>query len=366
MSSASSPGSPDRRAFLTGRAVRDGVRDRAAAASEHEIGDFDETPLAAPLLSVGRSAMACEFEALFNAGEHPQAVEAAEEGLNAVDDLEAQLSAFRDSSELSYVNREAALRPVRVEPGLFRLIEYALALSEQTAGAFDLTAAPLWRAWGFHRRQGRLPPTEAIAAAREQVGWRGVILDAAARTISFANSGLELNLGSVGKGYAQDHMANRLLDRGVQDFLLNAGQSSIRAAGSRRRRSNRAAGWTVGVSHPLHPERRIAEFQLHDAALATSGSVRQFFYHQGRRLGHVIDPRSGWPAEGVLSATVVAPTALEADAVSTACFVLGPAETESLCAIRKGVGVLLALPGAAAGAIELASFGMDDVSWRTV
>lgn len=356
---------PDRRSFLSGRAALKAARDRVQSAAEASNGEWEAAePPNTALLSVSRSAMACEFEALFNASQRSQALAAAERGLDTVDALEAQLSVFRESSELSKVNREAAAGPVRVEAGLFRLLQFALQLSEQTDGAFDVTASPLWKAWGFSRRSGRVPTEAELAAARECVGWRRVRLDEDSQTVSFARSGIELNLGSVGKGFALDRFAGELDSEGVSSYLLHGGQSSVRAAGGRSTASGSVRGWAVGVSHPLHPERRVAELRLENASLGTSGSSRQFFYHRGRRFGHVIDPRTGWPAEEVLAATVVADSACEADAVSTACFVLGPEGTEKLCAGRKNVGVLLVLPGAAPGAIELVSYGMDGVSWH--
>jgi thiamine biosynthesis lipoprotein len=218
------------------------------------------------------------------------------------------------------INREAAEVPVNVEPWMFELLERSIDLWRATSGAFDITAGPLSEAWGFARREGRMPQPRESAEALSRVGSQWLQLNAETQTIHFARSGVQLNLGAIGKGAALDDASTILTDADIHDFLFHGGQSSVLARG------NRAGdeGWTVGLIHPLRPRKRIGEIRLCNRALATSGSGTQFFTHRGRRYGHILDPRTGQPADAMLSATVAAPTAAEADAISTALYVMGP------------------------------------------
>lgn len=326
-----------RRDFLRGKAAAD-----ALVARLEQAGTPTDHP--APrdegyLVRVGRDAMAGRFEIFLNAGQYPRGVEVALETLDLVDALEAQLSIFRPASEICTINREAAQRSVEVESGLFSLLATAVQLYHETGGALDITAAPLSDVWGFSRRQGRLPTPEELDAARALVGCDRVELDPEAETVRFTTPGVRLSLGAIGKGYALDRCAERLLDEGVNDFIIHGGQSSVLAHGSTL--ADPDGGWPLGVHHPLRHEQRLAELRLRDAALATSGSEKQFFRHHGRRLSHILDPRTGQPAEGLLSATVIAPNAAMADGLSTALFVLGAQRAIEFCRCRPELGAVL-------------------------
>jgi thiamine biosynthesis lipoprotein len=329
-----------RRDFLKGKAALYVVGDLI----ERALPDFPEPPPPAPaesyLLHLSRRAMACEFQLLFNAGQYPQATEAAMEALDLVETLEEQMSVFRASSQLSRINREAADGPVPVEPRLLEILQLAQRIYAETAGAYDITSTSLWRAWGFARREGRVPTPEQLAEARRCVGGQFVQLDPEAQTVRFLQPGMELNLGSIGKGYALDRAAEQLLAAGVGDFLLHGGQSSVLARGSRLA-GTAPDGWTVGIHDPLRRGRRIGQLCLRDRALGTSGSANQSFRHRGRRYAHILDPRTGWPAEGVWSATVLAPTAAEADALSTAFFVMGADAAFRYCRSRPDLAAVL-------------------------
>src|SRR4029079_5239486 len=169
-------------------------------------------------LRIHRAAMACRFEILLDGADDRYAA-AAREALDEADRLEAELSVFRETSALSRVNRTAAEAPAPVAADLFAVLLRCRDLSALTAGAFDITSTPLSRCWGFLRREGRLPSPEAIAAARAVVGMSGVLFDETARTVRFARAGIELNLGSIGKGYALDCMAAHMRGRGVRHAL---------------------------------------------------------------------------------------------------------------------------------------------------
>lgn len=333
-----------RRDFLRGRAAQQALGE----AVETRVPEAAAADRAAPetyLTQVGRAAMACQFEIVTNAGQYPADVAAALEALDRIESLEAQLSYFRPTSEICRINALAAEEAVPVEPQLFGLLQLALQLSEETEGAFDLTASPLWETWGFARHAGRVPLPEEIAAARQCVGSHLVELDPERQTIRFRQAGVRLSLGSIGKGFALDRAAEVLAAAQIGDFLMHGGQSSVLARGARL--EGGAGGWTVGVAHPLRPKGRLAELRLHNQALGTSNTARQGFHHQGHRYGHILDPRTGWPAEQVLSVTVVAPTATWADALATAFFVMGAEASRRYCQRHPEVGLLLMRPGAA-------------------
>jgi FAD:protein FMN transferase len=354
-----------RRQFISGEAAVSAVEDAAARAALRDSPPaswFDAAGESPYLVRFGREAMATDFQLFFVAGEGD--AEAALAALDVIDEVETQLTVYRATSELLEINRRAAAGPVAVEPRLFALLERAVRLFQETGGAYDITSGPLSRAWGFARRSGAVPNDLELDAARRLVGGEKLVLDAAAGTIRFTIPGVEINCNSLGKGYALDRAAELLAERGPANFLWHGGRSSVLARGTARPgATGPAVGWSIGVGHPLRPERRLAEIMLFDEAAGTSGAGYQFFRHEGKRYGHILDPRTGRPAEGVFSVTVVAPTAAEADALSTAFYVMGFAAAADYCSHRPEIGFLMLLP-TAGGAIELASYNLDERRWR--
>ena len=268
-----------------------------------------------------------------------------------LDQLEDQLTVYREHSEVCRLNRTAFHAPVPVEGGLFDLLREAARITEETEGAFDVTAGALIKAWGFFRGPRRVPPDAERQAALERVGMRHVELDAERRTVAFQRRGLEINLGSIGKGYALDRVGDFLAATGkFPAVLLHGGHSSVYARGSP---NDDPRGWRIGISHPWDNGRRLAEVWLRDRSLATSAATFQHLEHAGRKLGHVLDPRTGWPAAGVASATVVAPTGAEADALSTAFYVGGVELARRYCAAHAEIGAVLLPEGDGAEAVIL-------------
>lgn len=377
------PRPSSRRAFLTGRAALDQVREAADALTADgppDRAESGEAPSAASRpngdparhayqVRLAREAMACTFEVILNAGQHEPATAAALAALDRVEQLEAQLTIYRDTSEVAEVNRRAAEGPVPVEAGLFALLTQAQALHAATDGAVDVTAGPLVKSWGFHRRAGQIPEPQELAAALARTGMAHVELDADAMTVRFLRPGMELNLGAIGKGYALDRAAEVLCEAGVTDFLWHGGRSSVLARGSSATLADDAwahdgGGWLVGLADPLRPERRLLEIRLRNQALGTSGATTQFFRHAGRRYGHILDPRTGWPAEGVFSSTALAPTAAEADALATAFYVLGAERSRAYCESHPGIGMVLLVPTAGGSACEVVTAGLAADGWR--
>jgi thiamine biosynthesis lipoprotein len=310
------------------------------------------------IVSVRRRAMACEFEVQLAAARDDDSMEHVFAALDLVEALEAQLTIYRDDSEVIRINQRAATSPVKVEARLFALLKEAARLHQETDGALDITSGPLSDAWGFSRRSGRVPSDAEIESARQRVGMQHVTLDDANRTISFSRPGVSINLNSLGKGYALDRMAEILADQQVGDYLIHGGKSSVLARGTQPGSDDR--GWRIGLRHPLRPAEPLAEFILNNKALSTSGSGTQFFIRRGQRYGHILDPRTGRPAEGLYSATVIAPTAAEAEGLSTAFYVMGPQKTGEFCAQRPELAALLVGPSEREGDVRLYTFGLDE------
>lgn len=372
-----------------------------------------------PLTIFRRAAMASDFEVALNESQDEFGADAALNALDEIERVEEALSVFRPTSVASRLNLLAADIPVRVDEEMWTWLEEALRIGKETEGAFDIASAPLWRAWGFADRDGEFPPKEKLQDALNLSGARHLRLNYESNSVSFDAPGVELNFGAIGKGIALDLAAKKLDASGITDYLIQGGKSGVVARGGRlgdfsnvalrdqtdvaqeidedeeydeesgfrkrnaisdkealenalpdilkpddqlareARLADAPIGWTIGVAHPLAPEKRLGTLWLRDRALATSGTTYQFFRAGGKRYSHIIDPRTGYPTTGTLSTTVLAPTATEADALSTAFFVLGPAKTQEFCRRRPDVAALLVLERETAPGYELATFNMS-------
>ena len=305
----------------------------------------DAAPVADPeavLLRFARNAMATRFEVVLPMGT-PNAHLVGTSALDQIDQLEQQMTVYRPDSEVSLINATAVDEPVVVELALFALFADCERWHRETRGAFDIAVGAIIKAWGFFRREGRVPSVEKRRAALEASGMKHVELDAEAMTIRFARPGLELNLGAVGKGFALDRVV-RVLRRqwGVSQGLVHGGHSSVFAIG---REPGGSRGWPIGLLHPDDPTRRLGQFRLIDRGLGVSAATHQHFVHEGRKLGHILDPRTAWPADGIAIAAVTAPTAAEADALATAFFILGVNPAREICAKRADIGAALLTRG---------------------
>jgi thiamine biosynthesis lipoprotein len=299
--------------------------------------DFDRPSRIDQLVRVYRTAMACRVEVALMP-EDSDRLPAARAALDEADRIEQLISIFRESSELSRINREGTAGARNVAPEVFALLQRCRQLSTETDGAFDITSSPLSRCWGFLHRAGRVPEAASLAAALALVGTSKVTLEQASRTVRFARPGMSINFNAVGKGYALDRMTGVLRARGVRHALLSAGGSSVMAMGGRR------SGWTVDVRSPMISKARLARIRLRNGALGTSGQGEQFVAavdSGGARYGHVIDPRSGWPASAVLSCSVVTDNAATADALSTAFLVGGTDLAARFCECHQNTLVLV-------------------------
>lgn len=286
--------------------------------------------------------------------------------------LEQLFSIYCVDSDISRINRAAGGEPVFVSTDTIQVLTRAVELSRLTGGAFDVTAGPLVEAWGFAKRQGAKPTDAQIAAARQSVGYEQIAINPVDRTVCLRHQGMSINLGAIGKGYALDRIAAQMLAGDAEDFLIHGGKSSVLVRGndtpSADDEPQSPRGWAVAIEHPLIPGIRVGGLRLVNQSLGTSGSGKQFFHHQGKRLGHVIDPRTGWPASDLLSLTIIAGSATDADALATALFVMGGDEAiQTAQRINAGrerpIGVVAIGTGRRQAEVVIQKTGIDDEAW---
>ncbi|MEZ6046995.1 MAG: FAD:protein FMN transferase [Planctomycetaceae bacterium] len=351
----------NRRDFITGRSLRDRLERNARAAGDAFLEGFAPAPEAGATLRLATRAMACEFGLVLNPGDR-EVVMPATEALELVHPLEDQMTVYRPHSELSQLNAAAAKSPFTTSENLYELLKRGHQLGEQTGGAFDLTAAPYIQLWRTARQEDRIPSDEEIASVSQLVGGGHLTFDDSNFQIQLSKPGVELNLGGIGKGYALDVIATELEEQGIHSYLLHGGQSTMLARGGH----NNHPGWPVGLRNPLFTQQQLATILIKECALSTSGSNVQFHRYQGKRYGHILDPRTGWPVDELLSVTVLAPTAEMADALSTAFFVMGVEKTVEFCDNHPEISAILILPPRAGHPIDPILVNVpDDVLYIT-
>ena len=284
--------------------------------------------------------------------EYLQAV--ADEALREIQRVEQQLSFFRSDSDVRALNVHAAERPVPVDPRVFRLIERAKALSADSGGAFDITVAPLLKAWGFQGAAGAMPGDSEVEAARELVGMDLIELNPDDFTVKFMRPEVQIDLGAIGKGYGIERAAEIIRDAEIPGALIHGGTSTVEAIGL----NPDGNPWPVAIQDPTDSEKQLAVEPLTDTALSISAVHGKFFTEGDQRYGHVIDPRTGRPAQNALLAAVVADSATDSDALSTALLVRGEEYLDDLSSHEgvRGALIFLASPHrVVARGIELAS-----------
>ncbi len=312
-------------------------------------------------VAVARNAMATRFEIVLH-GENPVALRSAgEEALAEIERVEAQLSVYQPTSEIARLNARAASGPVRVTPGLFRLLEQARRLHEESSGAFDITVAPLLCCWGFMGGTEKLPEPEALAEARSKVGMHWIELNEKDFTVRFGRAGVMLDLGAIGKGYAVERAVELLREAGVTSALINGGTSTIYALGEP---PGEAARWKVAIEHPAQqrPDGQpmpLAMVELRDEALSVSAVWGKSFQADGKTFGHVLDPRTGQPVTDAVLAAVVLPSATETDALSTALLIAGEGGHEQIGGLRPNMRTLVMSGLQADGSFKLKGRGIN-------
>jgi FAD:protein FMN transferase len=254
-------------------------------------------------------------------GQNGERVQAAiSDALDEARRLDDMLSNYKPESEWSKMNRLAAQQPVRISDELFHLLAACVEYSRESDGTFDISVGPLMKVWGFYKGTGHLADPGRVRAALESVGYRNIILDPQTRTVRFLKEGVDLDPGGVGKGYAVDRMADLLRKEGIRSALISAGGSSIYAIGAPPGKK----GWRVDLMNPGNQSKSWDHsVTLCDESLSTSGSYEKYFYADGKRWSHIMDPRTGYPSEGMLSVSVIAPKTLDSEVWAKPYYILG-------------------------------------------
>lgn len=285
-----------------------------------------------------RHIMGTIVEIAVAAADRPIADRAMAYGFEALQQVEQRMSIYQPTSELSRINRLAAHTWVHTDADILTVTREALHMSRQSDGALDITILPLMRLWGFVQQAGRIPTAAEVQATLPLVDYRHVRLDPSRGAIQFARDGVALDLGGIAKGFAVDRAVAALLAQGVGHALVNAG-GDLFALGA----AAMETAWVVDIQHPHAADRSLATLRVGNRSVATSGNYEKYFEQHGKRYGHLIDPRTGYPVAGVASVTVLADTAMRADAISTAVFVLGPDQGLALLERLPNVEGLIAV-----------------------
>jgi len=247
--------------------------------------------------------------------------------------IEGFASDYIDSSEIGRANQTAGKDSLLVSAELAALLRRSFAYSDSSGGAFDVTVGPLEVLWNILSPHPRVPPPDSVHAALRLVGYRLVGLHG--RSLYLPRKGMRLDLGAIGKGYAVDRATDVVAKAGVRKAIVDMGGNlAVCWPGAR--------GWdsvvaTISVRHPRIEGSFLGTFRYGSGGVSTSGDYERYFIADGKRYHHIMDPATGYPAAGVVSVTVVAPTAADADAISTIVFVLGR---------EKGMDFIRKTPGA--------------------
>jgi thiamine biosynthesis lipoprotein len=287
-----------------------------------------EQSIAGEIIS-GRSTMMgtfIEIKVVAEGGrtaEAPRAIELAMRQMKAFVEL---VSSWDANSDTSRINASAGKVPVKVDATLMKVLLGAQQVSQVSAGAFDITFSPVGRLWKLRRDDPVIPSDDAIAEALAVVNHKDLVLDRQKGTAFLRRKGMRIDLGGIAKGAAVDVGARSLRTSGFENALIDAG-GDLYAMGAKP-----AGPWVVGITDPRNPDGPvIGRHPVRDRAVTTSGDYEKMVEIAGKRYHHIIDPRTGWPADKCISATVIAPDAQRADAFSTAFFVLGPKAGIALC-----------------------------------
>ncbi len=257
--------------------------------------------------------------------------------LHRVDSL---MSNWTRTSDVARINREAASRAVTVHPEVVAVLESAATVTRETDGAMDITVEPLVRLWGFLGGPKRVPSQAEIDRALLSVGPGKLHVDVEHRTVRFTSAKTQIDLGGIAKGFAVDLVVQGLRRAGVHDALvdLSGNMSALGDAAGKK-------GWLVGIRDPAGKQPYLATIRLNGDAVSTSGNYEQFLAADGKRYGHIIDPRTGWPADGVASVTVVSASAMQCDAWDTGLFVMGGEKARALAKSHDEFAVVIVEPG---------------------
>jgi len=232
--------------------------------------------------------------------------------------IERLISSWDPNSQTSEINRQAGKKAVKVDSELFQLIERSIGISKLTDGAFDISYASIDKVWNFDGSMKKLPSEEQIAASVAKVGYQNILLDKQKNTVFLKQEGMKIGFGAIGKGYAADKAKALLISKGVSSGIINA-SGDMNTWGEQPN----GTSWKVAITNPMDKNKVFALLPIKNGAVVTSGNYEKRVSLNGKQYSHIIDPRTGYPSEGIVSVTVFAPKAELADALATSVFVMG-------------------------------------------
>ncbi|NCT17896.1 MAG: thiamine biosynthesis protein ApbE [Flavobacteriaceae bacterium CG_4_8_14_3_um_filter_34_10] len=232
--------------------------------------------------------------------------------------IEKLISSWDSNSQTSQINRNAGIKEVKVDEELFDLIDRSIKISKLTDGAFDISFASMEKIWKFDGSMTEKPSEEAIAKSVEKIGYKNIILNKEKHTVFLKNEGMKIGFGAIGKGYAADKTKALLIEKGVSAGIINA-SGDMNTWG----KQPDGTSWMVAITNPLNKEKVFSWLPIDNSAIVTSGNYEKFIVFDNIRYSHIINPRTGYPATGIISATILSSSAEVADALATAVFVMG-------------------------------------------
>lgn len=232
--------------------------------------------------------------------------------------IEKLISSWDPDSQTSLINKNAGIRPVTVDQELFNLIQRAIQISKVTDGAFDISYASMDKVWKFDGSMKQMPKEEEIRSSVEKVSYHNIILDPSNNSVFLKKPGMRIGFGAIGKGYAADKAKELLISKGAEAGIINA-SGDMNTWG----KQTNGEEWKVAITNPMDKNKAFALLPIYNSAVVTSGDYEKYVSFNGVRYSHIIDPRTGYPATGIISATVFAPKAEMADALATSVFVMG-------------------------------------------
>lgn len=262
--------------------------------------------------------MGSRFEITVVADDEQKANEEIDLAVSEISRIEKLISSWDPNSQTSEINRNAGIKPVIVSPELFDLIKRAIAISKLTDGAFDISYASMDAIWKFDGSMTEMPSPERVKDAVAKVGYKNIVLNTDDHSVFLKLPGMKIGFGAIGKGYAADKAKELLIENGVNAGIVNA-------SGDMDVWGNQPDGseWKVALTNPMNENNAFAILPIENGAVVTSGDYEKYVIFNDIRYTHIIDPRSGYPATGIISATVFAPKAELADALATSIFVMG-------------------------------------------
>jgi len=264
--------------------------------------------------------MGSRFDLTVVADNEKQGNEYIEDAIAEIKRIEKIISSWDTTSQTSQINKNAGIKPVKVDKELFDLIERSKVISKLTDGAFDISYASMDKIWKFDGTMKEFPSEEKIKKSVEKVGYQNIILNKKDTTVYLKLKEMKIGFGGIGKGYAADKAKALLISKGVKAGIINA-SGDMNTWG----KQPNGGDWMVGITNPMNKNKVFALLAIppKTRAVVTSGNYEKYVIFNGKRYTHIINPKTGYPSNGIISASVFAPSAELADALATSIFVMG-------------------------------------------